>query len=110
VAIRHNLLVISVEIYEKLVYDGAVHYSIAAIPGMAERTITINGFSKAYATDGWRIGYEARIACVPGDAFGNNGAGHLRLAYATNYDSIARGMERLRALSERLTRRHGRTG
>lgn len=55
----HNLIAISDEIYEKLVYDNAEHVSIATMPGMKERTIIINGFSKAYSMDGWRIGYAA---------------------------------------------------
>ncbi len=59
IAIRHDLLVISDEIYEKLIYDGAEHVSIASLPGMAERTLTINGFSKAYSMTGWRLGYVA---------------------------------------------------
>jgi aminotransferase len=59
VAQRHNLIVVSDEIYENMVYDGAVHQSLATFPGMAERTITLNGFSKAYAMDGWRLGYIA---------------------------------------------------
>ncbi len=54
-----DLWVISDEIYEKLIYDGMSHYSIAALPGMQERTIVINGVSKAYAMTGWRIGYAA---------------------------------------------------
>lgn len=198
IAIRHDLIVISDEIYEKLVYDGAKHTSIASLPGMAERTITINGFSKAYAMDGWRIGYaagperlispmikvhqyttncvttfvqhgavaaytgtqepleemraefdrrrialtrrlsempgvtavepqgafyvfprfdgigmdsaalaetilqEAMVACVPGDVFGIEGQSHVRFSYATSYDSIIAGMDRLRAALERL--------
>ncbi|KKI85125.1 pyridoxal phosphate-dependent aminotransferase [Shouchella clausii] len=56
---RHNLIVLSDEIYEKLVYDGAKHVSFASLPGMKTRTLTINGFSKAYAMDGWRLGYAA---------------------------------------------------
>lgn len=52
----HDLYVLSDEIYEKLVY-GKEHVSLASLPEMAERTITINGFSKAYAMTGWRIGY-----------------------------------------------------
>ena len=52
----HDLYVISDEIYEKLVY-GKEHVSLASLDGMAERTITVNGFSKAYAMTGWRIGY-----------------------------------------------------
>ncbi|MDK2916563.1 MAG: aspartate aminotransferase [Euryarchaeota archaeon] len=52
----HDLYALSDEIYEKLVY-GKEHVSLASLPEMAERTITINGFSKAYAMTGWRIGY-----------------------------------------------------
>jgi aspartate/methionine/tyrosine aminotransferase len=54
---RHNLIVFVDEIYEKIVYDGARHISIGSLPGMEDRTITVNGFSKAYAMTGWRIGY-----------------------------------------------------
>ena len=56
--IEHDLLVISDEIYAELTYfDEEAHTSIAALPGMQERTIYINGFSKAYAMTGWRLGY-----------------------------------------------------
>lgn len=56
--IEHDLLVISDEIYSELTYfDEEKHTSIAALPGMQERTIYINGFSKAYAMTGWRLGY-----------------------------------------------------
>lgn len=57
VAIKHDLLVISDEIYEKLLYNGATHISIASIPEMRERTVIINGVSKSHAMTGWRIGY-----------------------------------------------------
>ena len=57
VVARHDLLVISDEIYSELVYDGHEHVSFASVPGMYERTITINGFSKAFAMTGWRVGY-----------------------------------------------------
>ena len=63
-AIKHDLLVISDEIYEKLIYDGNKHYSIAALPGMRERTIILNGFAKAYAMTGWRLGYIAAPAAL----------------------------------------------
>jgi aminotransferase len=56
---RHDLVVISDELYEKLIYEGSEHLSIASLPGMKERTITLNGFSKAYAMTGWRVGYLA---------------------------------------------------
>ncbi len=59
VAIEHDLLVFSDEIYEKILYDGHQHVSLAALPGMAERTLTFNGLSKAYAMTGWRLGYIA---------------------------------------------------
>lgn len=193
-AVRHDILVLSDEIYEKLVYDDAVHCSLAAQPGMAERTITINGFSKAYAMDGWRLGYvvaapplvnsmvrarqyltgssttftqagaeaayngpqecveemrrefdrrrqflvgalneiegiecvrprgafyvfpsvaklgvnsaemaslmleKAHVAVVDGASFGSQGQGHIRLSYATDYESLEIAVERLRAL------------
>jgi len=54
---RRNLLVISDEIYDRIVYDGFVFFALASFPGMADRTITINGLSKTYAMTGWRIGY-----------------------------------------------------
>ena len=56
VIIKHDLIVISDEIYAELSY-GFEHVSIASLPGMRERTIIINGFSKAYAMTGWRMGY-----------------------------------------------------
>jgi aminotransferase len=54
-----NIIVIHDEIYAELTYDGNQHISFAAIPGMWERTITLNGFSKAFAMTGWRLGYAA---------------------------------------------------
>lgn len=59
VACKHDLYVLSDEIYEHIIFDGHVHYSLAAEPGMAERTIIVNGFSKAYAMTGWRLGWLA---------------------------------------------------
>ena len=59
IAIKHNLIVISDEIYEKFVYDTWQHFSIGSVPGMEERTITLNGFSKTYAMTGLRVGYVA---------------------------------------------------
>ncbi len=63
VVIEKDIFVISDEIYGELTYNGKRHVSIAEIPGMQERTILINGFSKAYAMTGWRLGY----ACGPAD-------------------------------------------
>lgn len=56
-AIKHDLLVMSDEIYEKIVYPPAEHVSMATFPGMKERTILLNGFSKFYSMTGWRLGY-----------------------------------------------------
>jgi len=56
-AIEHNLFVFADEIYEYFLFDGARHISIATLPGMAERTITISGLSKTFSITGWRIGY-----------------------------------------------------
>ncbi len=53
----HDLLVLSDEVYEKIIFDGLKHYSIGAEPGMFDRTITISGFSKTYAMTGWRMGW-----------------------------------------------------
>jgi len=54
---RHDLLAITDEIYEHIVYDGLGHTPIATLPGMAERTITISGISKSYSVTGWRVGW-----------------------------------------------------
>jgi aminotransferase len=62
VAHRHNLLVITDEIYSELTFEGE-HVSIASLPGMRERTIFLHGFSKAYAMTGFRVGY----ACGPAE-------------------------------------------
>ncbi len=61
-AVEKDLLVISDEIYERLIYDGEKHVSIASLPGMKERTFTMNGMSKAYSMTGWRLGYVAAPA------------------------------------------------
>ncbi len=57
IVIKHNLFVISDEIYSELTYGNEEHCSIASIDGMQERTIVINGFSKTYSMTGWRLGY-----------------------------------------------------
>jgi aminotransferase len=56
-ACAHDLFVLTDEMYEYFLYDGAKHISIATLPGMAERTITISGFSKTFSVTGWRLGY-----------------------------------------------------
>src|SRR3954471_12467773 len=56
-AIEHDLLVLADEIYGRILYDGMEHVSIASLPGMADRTIVLDGFSKTFAMTGWRLGY-----------------------------------------------------
>ena len=83
VAVERDLIVICDEVYEKILYDGVKHYSLAAFPGMRERTVIVNSFSKTYAMTGFRIGYafgprevisqmllalQYAVACVNGPA------------------------------------------
>ncbi len=199
-AIRHDLLVLSDEIYEKLVYDGTEHISIASLPNMKERTIMLGGFSKAYSMTGWRLGYmcapkeiieiavrvhqqtitcassfvqeaaitalkdcdeeveamrkeyerrknyvvkalneidglstndpkgafyifvnikklgktsmemaeylleEAKVALVPGSAFGSEGEGYLRISYACSYENLVEACDRIKAAVEKLNK------
>ncbi len=57
IAAKHNLLVVSDEIYERIIFDGQKHISMATFPQIAGQVITVNGFSKSYAMTGWRLGY-----------------------------------------------------
>ena len=66
---RHDLVVLADEIYGRILYDGTEHVSIASLPGMAERTIVLDGFSKTFAMTGWRLGY----AIVPPSLVGMYG-------------------------------------
>ena len=102
VIVRHDLLVISDEIYSELVYDGHKHVSFASVRDMYDRTITINGFSKALAMTGWRVGYacgsaeiisvmnkihQYAIMCAPRQGQVAAGAA-LRLGRENGYESI----------------------
>lgn len=196
-AVKHNLIVISDEVYEKFVYEEP-HLSIASLNGMKERTITVNAFSKTYAMTGWRLGYvaapreiigemvklqmytavcatsfvqraalealkgpqepveamrreyarrrelvyrrlnemprisalkpkgafyifpniqetgmkseefsgflvrEARVATVPGRAFGRYGEGYIRISYAASYEKLEEAMERISSALKKL--------
>ena len=65
VAVRAGIWVLSDEVYEKLIYDGAAHFSIASLgPEIKQQTVVVNGVSKSYAMTGWRIGYAAASAPV----------------------------------------------
>jgi aspartate aminotransferase len=63
-AIKYDLIVASDEVYEQITFDGARHISIASLPGMRERTVTMFAFTKAYSMDGWRLGYIAADASL----------------------------------------------
>jgi aminotransferase len=65
-AVMHELVVVSVETLEPFVFDGAMHRSIGSLPGVAERTVTVNGFSEAFGLAGWRVGYMAGPASLLG--------------------------------------------
>ena len=201
IAVKYDLLVISDEIYEQLVYDGEKHISIASLPGMKERTIKLGGVSKAYSMTGWRLGYmcapkeiiavcvrmhqynvtcassfvqdatvtaltecdddveamrleyqrrkdyvikalnaidgistndpkgafyifvnikeqgltsmemaeylleEAKVAMVPGSAFGSEGEGYLRISYACSYENLVKACDRIKTAVEKLKNR-----
>ena len=198
IVIENDITMISDEVYERLLYDGEKHVSIGSLPGMKERTITLNGFSKAYSMTGWRLGYaaaseeliatlnkihqhnttcatafvqkaavaalrnetnevdemvreyqrrrdyavkaineidgisclcpkgafyifinikelgmtssefaehllqEAKIALVPGDVFGTEGEGYVRMSFANSYENIVEGCSRMKRAVERL--------
>jgi aspartate aminotransferase len=94
-AVEHDLAVISDEIYERIVYD-ADHVSLASLEGMADRTVTINGFSKAYSMTGWRLGY----LHAKGDFVGEAGKLHSHsVSCATNFVQRA-GVEALENTDE----------
>ena len=57
VVLKHNLMVISDEVYEKIYYDGCTHFSMSQIPEIKDKILVVNSFSKTYAMTGWRIGY-----------------------------------------------------
>jgi aspartate aminotransferase len=84
--IAPDLVVLTDEIYEKIVYADTPHFSIGSLPEIADRTITLNGMSKAFAMTGWRIGY----ACMPGE-FGKkfiNAMATLQGQMSTNITSF----------------------
>ena len=198
IAIENDLLVITDEVYERLLYDGATHTALASLPGMAQRTFTLNGHSKTYSMTGWRLGYavapaeliktfnkihqhngvcaasfvqhagavaikeesgeveamlaeyqrrrdyavaainatpgmscrvpggafyifinikelgissaefcqklleEEKVAMVPGDVFGKNGEGYVRMSFANSYENVVAGCEGLKRLGARM--------
>jgi aspartate aminotransferase len=97
---RHDCLIISDDIYEKIIYDGARFYNILALcPSLRERTVIINGVSKSYAMTGWRIGY----ALGPADIIG--AAAKIQSQSTSNATSIAQAaaLEAIRGPQEEVT-------
>ena len=90
VIIEHDLFVISDEIYSELTY-GTQHVSIASLPGMYERTVVLNGFSKAFAMTGWRLGF----ACGPEEMIFNMNKIHQYIAMCAPTPSQYAGIEAL---------------
>jgi len=103
IAVKRDLIVISDEVYEKILYDDAKHYCLAAFPGMRERTLVVNSFSKTYAMTGLRVGYvygskelissvwlvhQYTVACV------NSLTQHVALAALKGPQDFVKGMVR----------------
>lgn len=114
---QHDLFVITDEIYEYFIYGNAEHISFGALPGMAERTITINGFSKTFSVTGWRLGYMAAskrwmpaigyfhdltYVCAPSPLQHGVAAGLLQLPEAYYTDLAAEYEEKRNLLSQAL--------
>lgn len=110
-AIEHDLFVITDEIYEYFVYEGREHVSMATLPGMRERTVTISGLSKTFSITGWRVGYlTAPAAMVPAIGYFHDlvyicspapfqhgaAAGLVELAESGFYRELAEGHQRKR--------------
>ncbi len=93
---ERDLLVISDEVYDRLTYAPFVHRSIASLPGMKERTIIVNSFSKPFAMDGWRIGYMAG----PAELLEELDKAHLRAATCANTMAQWAALEALRLADE----------
>jgi len=87
-ATEKDLIIISDEIYENIVYDGAKHHSIGSFGGMAGRTITVNGFSKCYAMTGLRVGYAAGPAELMKNVFKFNYFGHICACVPSMYAAL----------------------
>ncbi|MEL6181933.1 MAG: aminotransferase class I/II-fold pyridoxal phosphate-dependent enzyme, partial [Myxococcota bacterium] len=91
---EHDLLAITDEIYEYIVYDGQPHISLATLPGMRERTITMSGFSKTFSITGWRLGYAVAAPELAGPIGLVNDLCYICAPSPLQY-GVARGMAQL---------------
>ncbi|MBE3588948.1 MAG: pyridoxal phosphate-dependent aminotransferase [Thermoanaerobacteraceae bacterium] len=107
--LEHGLIVISDEIYEKLLYDGLEHVSIASLsPALKEQTVVVNGMSKAYAMTGWRIGYAAApapVAKAMADLQSHSTSNPTSIAQAASVAALTGSQEPVRKMVEEFRRR-----
>ncbi len=106
-AVDHDLVVVSDEVYEYMVYGGRRHISIATLPGMQDRTVTVNAFSKAYAMTGWRIGYMH----ATGDLIGSAKLVHMHAttcAVSFGYEAALVALKECRPHLERMVKEYDR--
>jgi aspartate aminotransferase len=109
VALRHDLMIVTDEMYEKLLYDGASHISIASFsPEVKQRTITVNGMSKAYAMTGWRMGYcasESIYAKAMGDLQSQSTSGPSSIAQKASMQALLGPQEPIETMRQEFDRR-----
>lgn len=108
-AVEHDLIVVTDEMYEKLVYEGAEHVSIASFgPEIKARTITVNGMSKAYAMTGWRMGYTASetiYAKAMGDLQSQSTSGASSISQAAATQALVGTQEPIEVMRQEFDRR-----
>ena len=107
IIMRHDLWVISDEVYRELVYDGNEAFSMAMLPGMRERTVVVNSFSKTYAMTGWRVGYALGPACIIGNMVKLQENVAACVNSAAQYGALA-ALEGPREPVDRMVRAYGR--
>lgn len=110
-----DLIVISDEVYEKIIYDNVKHTSIASLPDMLERTVTVNALSKAYAMTGWRIGYAiapadvaeqmAKLVLYTGTCANSIGQKAAMAALGGSQDSVQKAVHEYRRRRDIMIRR-----
>jgi aspartate aminotransferase len=109
ICVKHDLIVIADEIYEKLIYDGEKHVSIGSLgQDIFERTIVVNGFSKAFAMTGWRMGYAAapmEIAKVMDDLQSHMTSNPTAFVQFASIDALRGSQEPIREMVEEYDRR-----